>query len=212
MTTTLRAWQEGLALEGYSKFAVPSSSPLWLNPTLSHFCMLLKPSAVTKYGISTPKSATPCFCYTNFPQHIMCLLVTYSATYSSPHIHCRPVNFGGGSPNTVCFAKPTSRLYSHLLLVSSQALDWLRAWWQRDIPDLDNDDWEDIWDLPFRSLVSLQFKVAHRAYLTPFRLHKTQSFHPPECWRYGDPLGIFCHIFWSCPAVTGFWADVLGEN
>lgn len=40
LITTLWAWKVGLALEGYPNVAIFPSSPLWLNPTLSHFYML----------------------------------------------------------------------------------------------------------------------------------------------------------------------------
>lgn len=68
--------------------------------------------------------------------------------------------------------KPASRLYSHFITVSPPALEGLMARWLRDIPDLDNDDWDEVWDSPFRSLASLrdrliQFKLVHRAYFTP---------------------------------------------
>lgn len=107
-------------------------------------------------------------------------------------------------------------LYSHLLLASLPALDGLQIWWQWDIPDLDADDWDDICYFPFRLLVSLcegliryKFKITHRAYFTPYRLHKMQSSHLLECWHCRDPLGGFFHIFWACPAVSGLWMEVL---
>lgn len=68
-----------------------------------------------------------------------------------------------------------------------------------------------------QSLVSLrdhliQFKLIHRAYYTPYRLQKMGSSFPPECWICGGTLGGFTHIFWTCPAITGFWEEVLYIN
>lgn len=52
---------------------------------------------------------------------------------------------------------------------------------------LNSEDWEDIWDISFKILMSLgdrliQFMVVHRAYLTSYWLRKK-----------GDPL-ILCHV------------------
>lgn len=33
--------------------------------------------------------------------------------------------------------------------------------------------------------------------------------HPSERWRCDHSPGDFSHIFWSCPAITGFWSEVL---
>ena len=82
-----------------------------------------------------------------------------------------------------CASKPTSVLYAHLLRVSSPELSRLRQQWGRDDPELDSEDWVDIWDFPFKILVSLrdrliQYKIVHRAYLTPARVHRMRSSLP----------------------------------
>lgn len=48
-----------------------------------------------------------------------------------------------------CDEKPTSDLYSHFKFVSLPPLEGLWNLWQRDNPDLDNDDWDNVWDHPF---------------------------------------------------------------
>lgn len=78
---------------------------------------------------------------------------------------------------TGCLEKPASVLYNHLPLATLPDLCNLHQMWSRDMPELDNEDWEDIWDVPFCHLVSqrdrfIQFKLVHRAYFTPHRLHK----------------------------------------
>lgn len=75
-------------------------------------------------------------------------------------------------------------------------------------------NWDDVWDFPFRSLVSIcdrlvQFKIVHRAYFTPHRLHVMNSDHSSECWRCGTSPGDFSHIFWQCPKVQQYWGEVL---
>lgn len=67
-----------------------------------------------------------------------------------------------------CTKKPTSVLYAHLLRVSSPELSLFRQRWMQDIPGLDSGDWEDVWDFPFKILVSLrdhliQYKIIHQA-------------------------------------------------
>lgn len=91
-----------------------------------------------------------------------------------------------------CAKKPTSQLYSHLTVTSLPTMEKLRSKWSHDIPNFDNDDWDDIWDFPFSSLVSLrdrliQFKIVHRAYFTPHRLHK---MNPTPLPGVGDVVGL----------------------
>lgn len=68
-------------------------------------------------------------------------------------------------------------------MTSLPALEKLRNQWLQDIPDFDSDDWDDIWDFPYSSLVSLmdrliQFKMVHHAYFTPHSLHKMNPDSP----------------------------------
>lgn len=65
-----------------------------------------------------------------------------------------------------CPKKPMSVLYSHQCFVTLREISILWKKWLVDIPDLDRDDWSDIWDLSFKQLVSLrdrfiQFKIIH---------------------------------------------------
>ncbi|XP_077312043.1 uncharacterized protein LOC143932998 [Lithobates pipiens] len=65
--------------------------------------------------------------------------------------------------------KPTSQLYSHLKMTSLPSLEKLRSKWSHNIPDFYNDDWDDIWNFPFTSLVSLrdrliQFKMLNNPF------------------------------------------------
>lgn len=55
----------------------------------------------------------------------------------------------------------------------------------------------------------IQFKIVHRAYFTPHRLHKMNPDSPPGCWRCGGTPGDFTHIFWTCPAIVGYWREIL---
>lgn len=73
--------------------------------------------------------------------------------------------------------KPTSQLYGSLLVAAGPELSPLRRKWVGDIPELDEDDWREIWDFPFSPLVSardklVQYNIVHRVYYTPHRLHQ----------------------------------------
>ena len=69
---------------------------------------------------------------------------------------------------------------------------------------------------PFKILVSLrdrlvQYKIVHRVYLTPARVHRMRSSLSPERWRCDHAQGDYIHIFWSCPVITVFWSQVFLE-
>lgn len=78
----------------------------------------------------------------------------------------------------------------------------LRHKWLLDIPDMDDEDWADIWDAPFKQLL-------HRAYLTPLRVHWLNPIIPMACWHCDRVKGDFFHIFWTCPVIQPFWKSVV---
>lgn len=85
--------------------------------------------------------------------------------------------------------------------------------WSVHVLGLGVEDWMEIWDFPL-SLVSardrlVQFKILHRAYYTPYRLHKMASSHSPTCWRCPLQTSDFIHILWTCPAIIQYRHDVL---
>lgn len=117
---------------------------------------------------------------------------------------------------TKCAKKPTSHLYAHLVKAVLSPLDKLRGKWLRDISHLDN-DWDDIWDSLFKTLVStqdklIQFKIVHRAFFTPSGLHIMNPSLSSECWRCSDTQGDYTNIFWSCPEIAGYWSEVLAST
>lgn len=106
--------------------------------------------------------------------------------------------------------KPISVLYTHLLTVSLSGMRELRSRWERDIPELEEEDW----GLLFQTSVSLQdkltqFKITHRAYYTPYRLHKISPSNSQKCWSCGQVPGDFIHVFWICLDIAMFWAGVI---
>lgn len=74
-------------------------------------------------------------------------------------------------------SKPLSSIYKTLLPNVHMGLEALKAKWVGDFPEMDTEEWEDLWESSFLQLVSardrlVQFKITHRVYFTPMRLHK----------------------------------------
>lgn len=226
MHTTLRAWRIGLNIGKHKHSELSPNAPLWSNPNLPHFLKLTDPQLWTKYGIkliSQVVSQTSLLSFDqlssmyNVPKHYQFRYFQLAHAFAAQFSHSSCTLTQSEREKTLrsgCAEKPTSRLYAHLVYVSLPPLDGLWSRWQRDIPALDNDDWDDVWDFPFRSLVSIrdrvvQFKIVHRAYFTPHRLHLMNPQHSPECWRCGSSPGDFAHIFWHCPKIQQYWREVL---
>lgn len=228
MLTTLRAWGAGLKLEHYPKDThtprMPrcGATPIWPNST--RFQSLTPgPNSMWKRLLNWLK-ATPCFHYLSFnlkftiPGSHFFRYLQLSHAFSCQFSHSNPQLIQPSLEDVLrldCIKKKnkktTSQIYSHLLRVSLPAMEKLRARWLQDVPELDGDN---IWDFPFQSLVSLrdrltQFKIIHRAYYTSYRLHKINPRLSLECWRCGGAPGDFTHIFWTYPAIEGFWEEVL---
>lgn len=70
--------------------------------------------------------------------------------------------------------KPLSSIYRNLQPTIHYGLDRLLSCWHAEVPELDSEDWKDVWDYPMHSLVSardrlIQLKILHRIYLMPQR-------------------------------------------
>lgn len=88
-----------------------------------------------------------------------------------------------------------------------------RSKWEMEVPDLQGEDWDDLWNQPFKHLVSardrlIQFKFLHRSYYTPARLAKIYGNTSAECWRCSASPANAEHIFWLCPHIQDFWKEV----
>lgn len=212
MHTTLRAWGVGFKIERYPKQAISPNAPLWLNLTLKYMYKLPEPHAWTKFNIKTitqvviNQSLVPLsklISDFNVPHTYFFHYLQFSHAFSSQFprsAHQIVKSTLEDLLRSDCIRKPTSQLYSHLVMTSLPVLEKLRAQWSHDIPDLDNDDWDDIWDFPFSSLVSLrdhliQFKIVHRAYFTLYRLPKMNPESPLGCWHCGgDSWGLHSYF------------------
>lgn len=107
--------------------------------------------------------------------------------------------------------KPLSAIYRALLPSVHFGMEAKRL---IDYPDLDAEDWEDIWEYPFSQLAAvkdhlIQFKLVHRAYLTPQRLNQIYPGAYPHCWKCGGGIADFQHMLWSCPKLQSFWGEAV---
>lgn len=110
-------------------------------------------------------------------------------------------------------SKPLSSIYKALLPNVHTGLENPKAKWEVDFPALDTEDWEEMWEYPFSQLVSardrlVQFKIIHKVYYTPERLHRIYPSISASCWRCKSASADFIHIFWNCPQIEIFWVEV----
>uniref|UniRef100_A0A3P9MG76 Reverse transcriptase zinc-binding domain-containing protein n=1 Tax=Oryzias latipes TaxID=8090 RepID=A0A3P9MG76_ORYLA len=57
----------------------------------------------------------------------------------------------------------------------------------------------------------VQFKVLHRIYWTPSRLHKVGLSKTSACWKCQDATGTLLHMLWECPKVQSYWSSIHKE-
>ena len=96
--------------------------------------------------------------------------------------------------------KTLSVTYKELFKGSPQALLKCREWWVAEVPGLQGEEWDDMWDRPFKYLVAardrlIQFKFLHRVYYTPARLASIYPSVPAECWRCTFAPADAHHVF-----------------
>lgn len=160
MLTTLNAWNTGLHWETQVSSSISPHTPLWNNLTLHHFYALPDPQAWAKYRIKSLyqilangelKPFTGFRSYSNVPSHYIFRPLQVA--------HALNTQFPTGPPQLACsdlealllmdlLTKPDSMLYTHLLMVALPDLFSLQQKWLSDIPDLDDENWSDMWETP----------------------------------------------------------------
>lgn len=109
--------------------------------------------------------------------------------------------------------RPLSVTYKEFFQKMPSAISKCREKWAAEVPEIQGEDWDDIWTQPFKHLVStrdrlMQFKFLHRSYYTPARLAKIFHIVSDECWRGSYSPTNAKHIFWKCPLVQQFWSEI----
>lgn len=87
--------------------------------------------------------------------------------------------------------------------------------WQRDLgTNIAQEKWSDIlagcgkYVKEARGKFT-QYKIIHRYYHTPVRLHRMKLLNNNICWKCKTGLGTFLHCIWECPLVAPFWAEAV---
>ena len=55
----------------------------------------------------------------------------------------------------------------------------------------------------------IQYKLIHRFYFTPSRLHRMGLLTNNKCWKCHTEVGTFVHVLWECKLINPFWGEVL---
>ena len=107
-----------------------------------------------------------------------------------------------------------STLYSHALAQSGiDKPPYVRKWEEDLGRELDNSDWNQIWNTtktasPNIQAVEANYKVLTRWYLVPARIAKYAKNYSAQCFRGCSDIGIHFHTWWSCPKVQIFWIRI----
>lgn len=109
--------------------------------------------------------------------------------------------------------KTLSVVYKELFVERPKMLAKCRDTWSALVTDFGGEDWDEMWDYPFQTLVSardrlIQFKLLHRVYYTPARIAGIYGAGAAECRRCTADNADFDHIFWQCQPIREFWKEV----
>lgn len=91
----------------------------------------------------------------------------------------------------------------------------LRIVWQRDLGCTFNDDeWLRILSNNGKYIKESRgkfthYKLVHRFYFTPSRLHKMGLLTNNLCWKCKTESGTFLHAIWECKYISPFWKTVI---
>lgn len=91
----------------------------------------------------------------------------------------------------------------------------IRQIWERDLKTtIEEEAWEEIvkkvgWSVRDAVNKFTQYKVIHRYYYTPVKLHKMGLMRDNKCWKCKGDIGSYVHLLWDCPLVLPFWKQVL---
>lgn len=111
--------------------------------------------------------------------------------------------------------KLISNLYNHLLIPSATThTQHLRAKWETDTGEIDDEQWEEILSTstkvsPKLSDCLTHLYILHRSYLTPARILKYKPDTDPACPHCGAAPSTFYHFIWSCLPIQHYWSQIV---
>lgn len=107
-----------------------------------------------------------------------------------------------------------SRWYRYLTSTGNREKLSAQTKWEADLSRTLS---EEEWDLIFRTCFTVSkcinhsemfYKLIHRAYYTPAKLHSIWPSSSRCCWRGCGSVGDIFHIFWLCPLLKSLWISV----
>lgn len=224
MKATIRAWEASVKLSCPSYMGVSPSSPLWITPKLPHFYNMPDPVIWAIKGIKTLKDITSFGDLMSFPQiqtkhdltnsHFFRYL-QFPHAFQSQFREVRVESLPSALETLLSdedLVKPLLVTYKEFFKKTPQAISKCREKWAVEVPEIQGEDWDDVWTQPFKHLVSArdrltQFTFLHRSYYTLHRLANFFRTFSDECWRcYHMPVDAE-HIFWKCPMIQ-FWSEI----
>lgn len=181
------------------------SAPLWMNPNLPHFYSLPDPMVWASRGVKVLGDITREGELITFDQ------LKTQHNLSNPYFfqylqrrHAFQTHFSSRRVEVLPFAledllmdeelsKPLSAMYKSFFKKTPPAVTRCREQRMAEIPEIQGEDWEDMWDHPFKHLLSardrlIQFKFLHRIYHTPARLACIYPSATDKCWRCSPRL------------------------
>merc|ERR1712131_481968 len=91
----------------------------------------------------------------------------------------------------------------------------LKMIWQRDLGcEWTDEEWAKIIAESGRYIREargkcIQYKIIHRFYYTPSRLHRIGVMDNNLCWKCKSVTGTLIHALWECGSIKPFWRKVL---
>ena len=107
-----------------------------------------------------------------------------------------------------------SVLYNQICNISPQSLQETRKLWEEDLGEVMREDqWEAALDLvhtssPCARHSLIQLKILLRVHWTRAKLATIFPDVDPSCPRCKNQPADHIHMFWSCPFLRTFWADI----
>lgn len=119
----------------------------------------------------------------------------------------------------ICSLSPSHKglilnLYNSICNVSPHSLQEVRRLWENDLGEEFTDDhWKAVLDSihtssPRARHSVIQLKIVLRAHLTKTMLLKIFPNVDPACPRCKGQPADYMHMFWSCPKLYTFWANI----
>lgn len=110
--------------------------------------------------------------------------------------------------------KTISLIYKKLLNNMTNPLISLREKWQRDVADMDDEEWLAAVASPREVAISsrlrlIQLKILHRSYLSRTRLAKMGYCPDTNCLRGCGREGTSVHTLWECSHIQLYWEEVV---